>query len=226
MPDLPSISQIIRSKRKSFSLEVQPDGQLIVRAPRAATQADINTIVAQKASWIARARARQASHAQLYPPKTFTPGEKFWYLGQQYPLHLVERRHPLLSLNGAFTLAHHAQAGAKKAFIAWYRAQTRQNVQRLIAKYQAQHGFKVNALRITSARTRWGSCSGKGNLNFTYRLCMAPPEVMEYVVVHELAHLRVPNHSRTFWAEVARLYPRYQHARAWLKQHGHLLTLD
>ena len=49
---------------------------------------------------------------------------------------------------------------------------------------------------------------------------------MEYVVVHELAHLRVPNHSRTFWAEVARLYPRYQHARAWLKQHGHLLTLD
>jgi predicted metal-dependent hydrolase len=220
------ISRIIRSQRKSFGLEITPDGQLIVRAPKSASDAQIQAVIAQKAAWIAKARARLAAQYPDLTPKTFSPSETFWYLGEQYPLRLVDRQRPLLDLDGAFHLARHAHSQAKQVFIAWYREETRHITQELIADYAKRFNLKVNGVRITSARTRWGSCSGKGNLNFTYRLCMAPLEVIEYVVVHELAHLKVPNHSRAFWAEVANMYPSYQKQRAWLKQHGYRLNLD
>lgn len=220
------ISQIIRSNRKSFGLELTPGGRLIVRAPKFATDAQIRAIVTQKASWIAKARARLASQYPNLKPKTFTPGETFWYLGEQYHLRLTNRQHPLLDLDGAFHLARHAQHQAKQVFISWYREETRQITRGLIESYTKHYGVKVNGVRITSARTRWGSCSGKGNLNFTYRLCMAPLSVVEYVVVHELAHLKVANHGKAFWAEVAGIYADYQKPRAWLKQHGPILTLD
>jgi predicted metal-dependent hydrolase len=220
------ISRIIRSQRKSFGLEITPDGQLIVRAPKSASDAQIQAVIAQKAAWIAKARARLAAQYPDLTPKTFSPSETFWYLGEQYPLRLVDRQRPLLDLDGAFHLARHAHSQAKQVFIAWYREETRHITQELIADYAKRFNLKVNGVRITSARTRWGSCSGKGNLNFTYRLCMAPLEVIEYVVVHELAHLKVPNHSRAYWAEVAKMYPSYQKQRAWLKQHGYRLNLD
>ena len=225
-PKAPATYQIIRSNRKSFSLEITPDGQLTVRAPKSASDAQIKAVVAQKAAWIEKSRARLAEKFPKQRTKAFTTGESFWYLGQQYPLRLTDRQRPSLDLDGNFFLSRHAQGQAKAVFITWYREETRQITYQLIESYAKQYELKVNAVRITSARTRWGSCSGKGNLNFTYRLCMAPLPVIEYVVVHELAHLQVRNHSQSFWAEVAKMYPDYQKARAWLKQHGHFLTLD
>lgn len=225
-PSPPPISQIIRSNRKSFSLEITPDGRLIVRAPLSASNAQIQAVVDQKAAWIIKSQARMAERSANQKPKTFTPGEIFWYLGEQYSLHLTDRECPPLELDGAFHLSRHAQNRAKAVFIAWYREETRQITHSLIASYAKTHGFKVKDVRITSARTRWGSCSGKGSLNFTYRLCMAPVSVIEYVVVHELVHLKIPNHSRAFWAQVAQIYPDYKKARAWLKQYSPFLTLD
>lgn len=225
-PNSPAISQVIRSNRKSFSIELTPDGRLIVRAPKSASKAQIAAVLAQKAAWIEKARARQAENYAHLQPKTFTPGETFWYLGEQYPLRLTDRQRPPLDLDGAFYLSRLHQAQAKEVFIAWYRHETRQITQQMIDTYARLYGFKVNQVRITSARTRWGSCSGKGNLNFTYRLCMTPLAVVEYVVAHELSHLKVPNHSRAFWSEVARINPSYQKSRAWLKKNGPFLNLD
>ena len=226
MTSAPKISQIIRSERKSFGLELTPDGRLIIRAPKRATDEQIKAVVAHKTPWVAKTRARLAAQYPNLKPKTFTPGETFWYLGEQYPLEWVDRKKPLLDLDGTFLLASHAQQQAKDVFIAWYRQETRHIVQQFIDRYVNAYGFKVTKVRITSARTRWGSCSGKGNLNFTYRLCMAPLSVVEYVVVHELAHLKVHNHSRAFWAEVGQILPGYQKQRSWLKHNGPQLNLD
>jgi hypothetical protein len=220
------IDQIIRSKRRTFSLEIQPDGRLLVRAPQSASDAQIRAIVARKTDWIAKGKAKVKKRFGSLQPKTFSPGERFWYLGEQYPLQLVERKRPSLDLDGAFLLSRAAQGRAKEIFIEWYREETRRITQDFITRYTAEHGFQVNKVRITSARTRWGSCSGQRNLNFTYRLSMAPLEVVEYVVVHELAHLKVHNHGRDFWGLVGVLKPDYAQNRAWLKQHGALLTLE
>jgi len=220
------IHQIIRSKRKSLSIEVKPDGRLIVRAPKAASDAQIKALVAAKADWIRKTRARLSQQYPNLQPKTFTPGEKFWFLGEQYPLALTDRQRPLLHLDGSFLLSRAAHDRAREVFIEWYREETRAITQRLIADYTKQYGFRVRQVRITSARTRWGSCSSKHTLNFTYRLCMAPLHIIEYVVIHELVHLRNHNHSKAFWNAVAELDPEYQTHRAWLRRNGPRLTLD
>jgi len=223
---LPQIDQIIRSNRRSISLEIHPDGKLVVRAPRLATNGQIQALVNHKADWIAKNRAKAASRYGNLKPKCFSPGETFWYLGQQYPLQLTNRQRPPLELDGAFMLSRAAQERAKEVFIAWYREETRQITQSLIDTYAERHGFEVKGVRITSAKTRWGSCSSNHTLNFTYRLSMAPLEVVEYVVVHELAHLKVRNHSKDFWRLVGQLKPDYQHNRRWLKENGVRLTLN
>ena len=220
------INKIIRSKRKTFSIEIKPNGNLIVRAPHAATDAQINAVVAGKAAWIRKTQTRLAKQYPALKPKTFTPGETFWYLGEQYPLQITNRQRPPLELDGAFWLSRSAQSRARDVFIEWYREETRNITQRLITDYTKHYGFQVRRVRITSARTRWGSCSSKHSLNFTYRLCMAPLPVVDYVVVHELVHLRIHNHSKDFWKAVAKITPNYQHHRTWLKQHAPLLTLN
>ncbi len=220
------IHQIIRSKRKTLSIEIKPDGRLIVRAPATTTDAHIKALVAAKADWIRKTRARLAQQYPPLKPKTFTPGEKFWYLGEKYPLQFTERQRPPLDLDGSFLLSRAAHGRAKEVFIEWYREETRAITQRLIQAYTKQYGFNVRKVRITSARTRWGSCSSQHNLNFTYRLCMAPLSIIEYVVIHELVHLKIHNHSKAFWQAVAELDPDYQAHRVWLKCNGPRLTLD
>lgn len=222
----PKIDQVIRSNRASFGLEVKPDGRLIIRSPKHASIAQINQVVESKSCWIERTQNRLAAQYPAIQPKAFNPGEKFWYLGEQYPLRLVEHQRPLLELDGTFNLAGCAQHKAREVFIAWYREETRQITDDLIRSYGQLNGFHINQVRITSARTRWGSCSGKNNLNFTYRLSMAPLPVITYVVVHELVHLKIRNHSRNFWQAVGEIKPDYEQDRRWLKKHGALLTLD
>jgi predicted metal-dependent hydrolase len=87
------------------------------------------------------------------------------------------------------------------------------------------YGFVYRGIRISSARTRWGSCSSRGGLNFTWRLIQAPLPIIDYVVVHELAHLKVPNHSKAFWELVKNLLPDFAERRAWLKAHGRQLSV-
>jgi predicted metal-dependent hydrolase len=94
-----------------------------------------------------------------------------------------------------------------------------------VAHFAGLHGFEPGKLRISSARTRWGSCSRQGTLSFTWRLVMAPEEVIDYVVVHELCHLRHLNHSKAFWGLVEGILPDYKVRRAWLKRHGERLQL-
>jgi len=225
-PPTPKIHQIIRSNRRSFSLEIKPDGRLIVRAPQRATRADVQAVVAKKADWIKKTQSKLARQYPALKPKAFNPGERFWYLGEQYPLKLIDRQRPPLDLDGAFWLSRAKQDRAKEIFTEWYREETRQITQRLIDRYAIRHGFQVGQVRVTRAMTRWGSCTGKNNLNFTYRLSMAPLEVVEYVVVHELAHLKVRNHSSAFWAALAEIMPGYEAHRQWLKANGPRLTLD
>jgi predicted metal-dependent hydrolase len=109
-------------------------------------------------------------------------------------------------------------------FEAWYKQQARQALTERVALRAAFHMLTVSGVRISSARTRWGSCSSRGSLSFTWRLVLAPLEVIDYVIVHELAHLRVRNHSPEFWKEVGRMMPDYAQRKQWLKDNGRMLN--
>jgi predicted metal-dependent hydrolase len=220
------VDKIIRSKRTSFSIELKPDGRLIVRAPLRATESQIQALVVKKADWIRKTRRKLREKYPDLKPKTFHEGEMFWYLGKQYPLSFGHHKRPALIFEDTFLLSEAYRYRAKDVFIAWYRERTREIVRAYVQHYQGLYDFDVDCITITRARTRWGSCSSRANLNFTYRLSMAPPSVIEYVVVHELVHLKIRNHSKAFWAKVAAIRPDYQADRRWLKDNGAWLTLD
>jgi predicted metal-dependent hydrolase len=217
------IDKLVRSKRKSLSLIVETDGRLTVRAPLRMKEADIRSFIEAKTEWIQRkqAQARQAAPVT----RQYAEGETFPYLGKEVPLRLFPDAKPVLSLNGVFELSRSAQPQAASVFEAWYKKQARAVLAERVELFARKYGFEVEKVRISSARTRWGSCSAKQTLSFTWRLVMAPPEVIDYVVVHELCHLRELNHSKAFWAQVESILPGYKAQRKWLKVNGGKLRL-
>jgi len=228
MPVDPEI-KIVRSRRKTIALIVQSDGSLLVRAPLRVTQRQILDVVQQQAEWVRSRQEAARQRAAAAPPKAFVEGEIFNYLGQPYRLVIANAARPALALDaqaGQFRLARAAQPGVAALFEAWYRRQARQVFTERVAFYARQIGLQPQKLRISSARTRWGSCSSRGTLSFTWRLVMAPLPVIDYVVVHELCHLQVRNHSKDFWNKVRAIMPDYKERARWLRVNGHLLRLD
>lgn len=113
-----------------------------------------------------------------------------------------------------------APESLRNALEAWYRRQGRRVFAERVAYWNAQFGFSYGRIAIRDQKSRWGSCSRQGNLNFNWRLLLAPLAVLDYIVIHELAHLKEGNHSPRFWALVAEKCPNYREQRDWLRQHG------
>ena len=116
-----------------------------------------------------------------------------------------------------------AQKRGRQVFTNWYKERALEIITERVNHFSAQYGFQPKQVKISSAKTRWGSCSANGTLNFTWRLIMSPLSVIDYVVVHELAHLRVRNHSRKFWQVVESIDPDYKTKRKWLREYGETL---
>ena len=222
---IPHIDKLIRSKRKTIAIIVQRDGKVLVRAPLKAPESLIRQFVESKSGWIVKKKAQAAHHA-LPLARQFTAGEKFLYLGQEYPLSVVAGAGAALRFEQGFILTPKALPNAQPLLEKWYKTAARKLFIERVKFYAQKFGLKYERIRLSAARTRWGSCSSRGTLSFTWRLVMAPLEVVDYVVIHELAHLRVKNHSTVFWAEVAKMLPDFKHPRAWLKKNGQFLTLD
>lgn len=164
--------RLIRSDRRTLALELRPDGELVVRAPRRLSRKLIDQAVAEREAWIAK------KLAQMPPPRP---------------------------------------APSDEQLTAW-REEAARVIPSRVAHFAAVMGLSPAAVKINAARTRFGSCSSKGSLNFSCRLMAFPPEAIDYVVVHELAHLRHMNHGREFYALVASVLPDYEACRALLRR--------
>lgn len=199
---------LIRSRRKTLSLQITPQGELVVRAPLRLSQRVIQSFLEEKAGWIAQhqqaARQRAASRAQVR--REGPAGLPL--LGIDYPWELKPDG-PAAFDGERFLLPGREFAEGLPALEALYRALARQTLQPLTAQWSQRLGLPIQGIRITGARTRWGSCSPKGWINYSWRLVLAPPQAVEGVVVHELCHLREANHSPRFWALVREALPTY-----------------
>ena len=174
---------IIRSARKSISLEIRPDTSVVVRAPLKASERDIRAFISRHENWIEKHLA--AMQKKLDEQKN------------------VEK----LTMEEIQELA----------------AQALRVIPQRVAYYAPKVGVTYGRITIRNQRSKWGSCSSKGNLNFNCLLMLAPPEVLDSVVVHELCHRKEMNHSDRFYAEVLRVYPEYHKWNRWLKENGGLL---
>ncbi|HLO13441.1 MAG TPA: SprT family zinc-dependent metalloprotease [Anaerolineales bacterium] len=218
------VNQIIRSKRKTLALIVMPDGSLIVRAPLLTPEKLVREFIENNARWIEK-KQTEALDARPPVPKQYIPGEMFMYLGNTYPLEIVQHQKAPLLFEKNFKLAKSAQSEAAWAFEQWYRSQAKQTLNERVNLYANQYDLHYKAIKITSARTRWGSCSADGSLNFSWRLILAPMDVVDYVVVHELVHTVLHNHSRRFWKRVEKIMPDYKERRKWLRKNGRQLMV-
>ncbi len=220
-----NIDQIIRTKRKTIALIVHRDGTLVIRAPLRASTRQIQELVEKKSGWI---RSKQELVRTIYPkavPKEYQDGEEFLYLGKSYPLEIVDQIRPPVRLDGHFFLDKKKLPDAEITMTRWYKEQAKQVTTLRANQYANQWKYNFGGIKITSARTRWGSCSGKGTLSFTWRLVMAPLSVVDYVFVHDLVHLILKNHRQEFWRQVETILPDYQRSIQWLELNGHMLQL-
>ncbi len=221
------IDQIIRSHRTTIALIIRHDGKLIVRAPYRTPDAQILQFIEEKAGWIREKQAEAQERLAQRVSRQFVSGERFLYLGEAHPLEITSRARPSLALeNGRFLLSQNALPRAKDIFTAWYKQQARQVFEERARSYAARYHLTSDRSKITSARTRWGSCSARGTLSFTWRLVMAPLPVIDYVVIHELAHLVEKNHSKRFWEKVRAMMGEYKKYVGWLKTNGQQLNLE
>jgi predicted metal-dependent hydrolase len=217
------IDRLVRSRRRTVAIVVEQDGRLTVRAPLHMAEGRIRSFVENHAAWIEKTRTK-ALASPPPPQKRYLEGDKFLYLGKAFPLSLIAHQRPALAFDGkAFRLASSAVPRAEGVFVHWYKERAREQFFERVAALAAKYHFYYEKIRISSARTRWGSCSASGTLSFTYRLVMAPPEVMDYVILHELVHTQVRNHSKTFWTRLAALMPDYKSRLTWLKKNGKYL---
>lgn len=169
-----------RSDRKTISLEITRDAQLLFRAPRRMPEEQIRNFINEKADWIEKhLRMQEARLQEAQAEELLSAGE--------------------------------VQALAEKAL---------ELLPGRVAFYAEKMQVSYGRITIRNQKTRWGSCSSSGNLNFNCLLMLVPPEVMDYVVVHELCHRKEMNHSKRFWEEVEAVLPDYELRRRWLKENG------
>ncbi len=168
--------KIIRSSRKTVSIQITPAGEVLVRCPKRYPVREVEKILESKRSWI-EGHLRNIGQAALLPPLS---AEEIRSLAQQASQYLPQQT----------------------------------------AYFAGVLGVTYGRITIRSQRTRWGSCSAKGNLNFNCLLMLCPPEVRDYVVIHELCHRKEMNHSAAFWDEVEAVCPNYKAHRKWLKDNG------
>lgn len=218
------IDKFIRSKRRTIAIIIERDGSVTVRAPRRASVASIQAFVDEKQGWILNTKEKLKTFTAPVK-REYKDGERFLFLGDEYLLQIVNPQRPALTFSNGFALGSTAQPRGEHLFTRWYKEQAMTVLSERVRSFSAQYGFLPKQVKVSSAKTRWGSCSPDGTLNFTWRLVMAPLPVIDYVVVHELVHLKVKNHSKLFWREVEKYMPTYKEHRKWLRTYGETLNL-
>jgi predicted metal-dependent hydrolase len=211
--------QLIRSKRKTLSLQINGNAQLIVRTPNRLSIAEIEQFIDEKSAWIEK---KSTSILAKIPKKpSYIDGEKFLYLGGEYPLSVKVDYPKALTFDGQeFSL----NQGNKEEFLAWYKNSFKKIALPRLEYYAKNHQFSYNQVRLKTQKTLWGSCSSSNNINLNYLLIQAPMSVIDYVIVHELCHTTHKNHSKYFWQLVSSILPNYKASKSWLYENGHRLT--
>ncbi len=220
---------LVRSgRRRTVGITVKPDGTVAVRAPRGVSEERIALIVEEKADWIRKRLAISHPGGEHRRPKTFADGEEFPFLGAMYRLERVAGLKGIAIMGDRLCVGiggRRAQESEEPRRIAaritrWYRLHAAGIITGRVDHFSEHLGLKPSAVRLKTLKSRWGSCSSRGNLNFNWLLVLAPIHILDYVVVHELCHFVHPNHSPRFWGMVESILPDYRERRKWLRLHG------
>lgn len=217
------------ARRKTIGLTVDRNASLIAHLPEDTPQAAASDMIRSKLVWVYQKLAEHggAVDGDVFRRPEFVDGESFYFLGRHYRLKLVEpaqgqRSIPAIRFLGDRMLFRRSQAETGEKRIAEYYIRAgRRFLNDAVSRWSAILGAgPAGYVNVMDLGFRWGSCSADGTLNFHWRIMQLPARIIDYIVVHELAHIRVRDHSAAFWREVEKALPDYAALRAWLRQKG------
>jgi predicted metal-dependent hydrolase len=217
---------IVRSsKRRKLTITVERDRRVTVHAPEGTPEDEVRRAVDAKRQWIlAKIRHPQKYQNRLHAPgKEVVSGESALYLGREYRIELADTASGDIEFTGRFLVPLGHQAKRRQVLRDWYVARAKSIILARARQHSCGLGVAFTDATIVDTRYRWGSCTVRDNVSFNWRLIKAPMFVIDYVIVHELAHLMEPNHTARFWSIVRAKTPTMERAKAWLKEHGQLL---
>lgn len=218
---------IKKSKRKTLSIYIERDGTVSVLAPITSSEEEIEEVIKQKKYRIHKYLAEWDSANSSRVDREYVNGQSFLYFGRNYRLELVDGKmnNPLILKNGYFLLRTKDKLEAQQHFIDFYKDKGISKILERVEIYKNRLDVSPNEIRIMELKNRWASCSSKGNLNFHWKCIMAPLDVISYIVVHELVHLKIANHTNKFWNEIDKIIPDYRNHIEWLKSNGAAMDL-
>ena len=216
------IEKIVRSNRKSVTIAVLPNQKLSIKAPNRITKKQINEIITKHRLWIIKRINNYKENK--YEPKKFIEGEKLLLLGNEYTLKYAHSYKTPKIANNFILIDNNFHTDLRSFFEFWYKNFALSIFVQKAEKFAPRLNVKYKQIKISNAKTRWGSCSSLKNINLSWKLIMAPTKVIDYVIIHELAHLLELNHSARFWNNVEKIMPDYKQHKLWLKKYGHLLS--
>lgn len=212
---------IKRSNRKTISIYVERDGSVSVLAPLKMEDNELDAAIKSKEYLLYKHLAEWESLNQSKVIREYVNGQSFLYLGRNYRLQFVDEQDvPLKLQNGYFKLRKKDKMKAQNHFIEFYKNRGLPHINRRVEEFKVRMGVSPKSIRIIELQHRWASCSKGGNLNFHWKCLMASGSVLDYIVVHELAHISHHDHSPAFWKEIDKVMPEYHKQVNWLKEHG------
>jgi predicted metal-dependent hydrolase len=213
----------VSARARSYRLSIPHHGGPVLTVPRHGRWSEAEAFLIRQTGWLA-ARLKRAAQ-----PVAFSAGAVVPLRGVDHcivPTGTIRGRVEMAVLDGEAALLVPGEAAHQaRRLTDWMKAEARRDLEARVAAHALALGVTVRSVAMRSQSTRWGSCSSTGRLNFNWRLILAPPFVLDYVAAHEVAHLVEMNHSRAFWATVARALPDMERGRAWLKAHGRQLMV-
>lgn len=212
---------LVRSRRRSVSIQITPEGIVEVRAPLLSPYGAISQFVRDKSDWI----YKHLGNIQKKQRKTkqYLQGEKFMYLGNIYKLHIGNYKQ--IHVTDRLNFPDFLEFRIKSELTHWYINEAKMIITERVEYYSKVMKAEHKGIMFSDTKSKWGTCSHDNNLQFNWRLVMSSLLVIDYVVVHELAHISEKNHSAKFWLIVKKYKPAYKQYRKWLGSNSHKLTL-
>lgn len=220
MASIPS-PLIVRSVRRTLSLQITSEGKLIVKAPFFVSEKKILYFIKEKEDWILK--TLQKSQKMKVNKKTYQAGEEFLYLGDRYKLNIGDFKE--ISITNSLNVPNFLVFRIKKELTNWYIKEAKEMITKQVDYMSKKMMVKYKGIRFSDTSSKWGSCGVDNSLQFNWRLIMTPITVINYVVIHELVHTIEKNHGFRFWSKVDLYTPAYKQHRKWLENNKHLLEV-
>ena len=216
-------------RKKTVAVTVDPGGGVLLLAPEDFSISRLNEVARRKAGWIVQRLRRVGSNGVPPSPREFVSGESVMYLGRHYRLKVLPAESGDAKLRGGW-LHVPAPAGAEQrdhvraALVSWLRRHAAERLPERVEMWRSKVGVEMPPVVISDQKRRWGSCDRSGTIRLNWRIIQAPMRLVDYVVVHELVHLRHRDHGRDYWQALGRIMPNYERRRGDLRRRGAALV--